>query len=93
MGTAAATAGERSRAVLQARLPVALSGIGLVSMSAVSPAAVVGSWALIWRPMQQLCPQLFAGVDLDTAPQQVFEELRAARGRLMEETPPPGRDI
>ena len=34
--------------------------------------------------MQQLCPQLFGGVDLATAPQEAFAELRRAHVRLME---------
>ena len=59
-----------------------LGGLGLTSQARIAAAACVGSWALIWRPMQQLCPQLFAGVELSTAPQQVYQELRRAHAQL-----------
>ena len=62
--TGPATAGERARAVAQARLPVRLGGLGLTSMVDVTPAACVGSWALCWGPLQRLCPHLFGALDL-----------------------------
>ena len=61
-----------------------LGGCGLTKQSSIAEAACVGSWALVWRPMQQLCPQLFGGVDLATAPQEAFVELQRAHARLME---------
>ena len=85
VGTGMATPGQRSRAERQARLPAKMGGCGIVGQSPIRDAACVGSWALIWRPMQQLCPQLFGGVDLGTAPEQVFCELRRAHARLLEE--------
>ena len=84
IGTAAATPAQRARAERQARLPVKMGGLGVTPQAAIADAACVGSWALIWRPMQQLCPQLFAGVELEKAPQPAFKELRAAKERLME---------
>ena len=39
VGTAQATAAERARAVLQARLPVKMGGLGLTSQVDVAPAA------------------------------------------------------
>ena len=90
IGTASARQDERNRAERQAQLPVAMGGCGLTPMRrplpaapGIADAACVGSWALIWRPMQRLCPQLFKDVDLATAPQQVYAELRTARERLM----------
>ena len=82
VGTKLAQPSERRRALQQARLPVRLGGLGLTSQARIAAAACVGSWALIWRPMQQLCPQLFAGVELSTAPQQVYQELRRAHAQL-----------
>ena len=84
IGTGAASAGQAARAAEQARLPVRMGGCGYTPQTRIADAACVGSWALIWRPMQQLCPQLFKGVDLERAPQPVFQELREARARLME---------
>eukprot|EP00964_Phaeocystis_antarctica_P035717 scaffold20419_cov69-Phaeocystis_antarctica.AAC.1 len=73
IGTASARPDERNRAERQAQLPVAMGGCGLTPMRrplpaapGIADAACVGSWALIWRPMQQLCPQLFKDVDLAT---------------------------
>ena len=79
-----ATPGERSRAVRQARLPVPIGGLGLTSQSGMSRAACVGSWALIWRPMQQLCPQLFAHVDIATSTLRALKELQQAHQELRE---------
>ena len=59
----AASEAERSRAVAQARLPTRMGGLGLTSQAAIAPAACVGSWALVWRRMRDLCPQLFGDVD------------------------------
>jgi hypothetical protein len=59
-GCSPAAAGQ---AIRQARLPVKMGGAGLTSMQAIAPAACVGSWQLVWRPLQTLCPGLFAGVD------------------------------
>eukprot|EP00964_Phaeocystis_antarctica_P148010 scaffold114750_cov86-Phaeocystis_antarctica.AAC.1 len=70
VGDAQADGGEQQRAEAQARLPVRLGGCGLSKQSSIADAACVGSWALVWRPMQQLCPQLFGGIDLATAPQE-----------------------
>ena len=84
VGDAHADGGEQQRAEAQARLPVRLGGCGLTKQSSIAEAACVGSWALVWRPMQQLCPQLFGGVDLATAPQEAFAELQRAHARLME---------
>ena len=84
LGTGAATPAERSRAARQARLPVKMGGCGLTLQSGILDAACVGSWALVWRPLQQLLPQLFADVNLDEAPQHAFAELRRSRARLME---------
>ena len=79
-----ATPGERSRAVRQARLAVPMGGLGLTSQSGMSRAACVGSWALIWRPMQQLCPQLFAHVDIATSTLRALKELQQAHRELRE---------
>ena len=84
VGTAQASPGERSRAERQARLPVRMGGCGLTAQAGIADAACVGSWALIWRPMQRLCPQHFACVEIELAPEPVFVELRAARARLMQ---------
>ena len=84
VGTAQATPAERSRAVRQARLPVKLGGCGLTAQADIADAACVGSWALIFRPMRRLCPQLFGRVELETAPQQIFAEVREAHARLLE---------
>ena len=84
VGTGSATAEERSRSVQQARLTVPLGGMGLVSQSGISRAACVGSWALVWRPMQLLCPQLFANVDIATSDLRALRELRQAHGELLE---------
>ena len=84
VGTAQATQAERNRAERQARLKVKMGGCGLTSQADIADAACVGSWALIFRPMRRLCPQLFAQFDLETAPQQVAAEVRAAHARLLE---------
>ena len=84
VGTGAASPAVRNRAARQARLPVKMGGCGLTEQTSIAEAACVGSWALIWRPMQQLAPQLFGGVDLDAAPEPVFGELRQAHASLME---------
>ena len=65
VGTAQASPGERSRAERQARLPVRMGGCGLTAQAGIADAACVGSWALIWRPMQRLCPQHFACVEIE----------------------------
>ena len=83
-GEAQANGGEQQRAEAQARLPVRLGGCGLTAQASIADAACVGSWALVWRPMQLLCPQLFGGVDLATAKQEAFVELQRAHARLME---------
>ena len=57
VGTSSGTLGERTRAEAQARLPVRLGGMGLSSMASLIAAARIGTWALCWRPMQQLLPQ------------------------------------
>ena len=84
VGSGLAPPDVRNRAARQARLPVKMGGCGLTEQAAIAGAACVGSWALTWRPMQQLAPQLFGGVDLDTAPEPVFGELRRAHAGLME---------
>ena len=58
---------QRRAALQQARLPVKLGGAGLTSMSAITDAAVVGSWCLCWEPIARLCPQLARGIDLGAA--------------------------
>jgi hypothetical protein len=62
--TSPATEEEVSRAIRQARLPVRFGGLGITSMEHVAPAACLGSWALVWEPMQRLCPLEFAEIDL-----------------------------
>ena len=84
VGTKLATPAERSRAVAQAWLPVKLGGLGLTPQSRVNPATCVGTWALVWRPMQQLCPQLFASVDIAASMLPALRELRAAHTDLVE---------
>jgi hypothetical protein len=66
-GTHLANASQRSLALAQARLPVKLGGLGLTSMMAIREAALVGSWALVWGPIQRLCPQVADGVELEAA--------------------------
>ena len=83
VGTGLGTAGERARALTQARLPVKLGGLGLTSQEAIAPAAVVGTWALCWGQMQRLCPQLCADVDITTSQLPAFVELRAVHRELM----------
>jgi hypothetical protein len=80
-----ATQAERSRARRQARLPVRMGGLGLSAQSELAPAACVGSWALCWRPMQQLCPREFADLDLVSMRTEACEELRVAHATLVEE--------
>ena len=83
VGTGQATRGERRRAAEQARLPVGLGGCGLTAQASIAGAACVGSWSLVWRPMQQLLPQLFAGVDIATEHAPCFRELRRAHAELL----------
>jgi len=78
-----ATAAERRRAEAQARLPVKMGGLGLTSQVAIAQAARVGSWALCWRPLQQLCARVFGDVDLTTAKVASFDELRSAHRQLL----------
>jgi hypothetical protein len=82
VGTASATHAERSRAVQQARLPVKMGGLGLTAMSDTLDAACVGSWALCWHQMKEMCPQLFAHMDIVAYPLPAFKELRAAHATL-----------
>ena len=49
VGSAAGTERERECALLQARLPVFMGGMGLTSMEEIRGAAWVGGWALCWR--------------------------------------------
>eukprot|EP00966_Prymnesium_polylepis_P144793 3343446-Prymnesium_polylepis.1 len=65
VGTGLGRHAECSRAAQQARLPVRMGGCGLTSQASISGAACVGSWALVWRPMRRLAPQLFAGIHRD----------------------------
>ena len=86
--TSASTEQERRHAEQQARLPVRMGGMGLTQMHPIRPAAWVGTWALVWRTMQQLHAP-FADVDIttfgdDDGPRRgVFGELRQARAKLM----------
>lgn len=85
VGTQHASPGERARALDQARLPVKMGGLGLTLQSGIAPAARIGTWALCWRPLQVLCPRLFADVDIDTARVASFEELRREHATLSAE--------
>ena len=84
VGTGLATPGQSSRAVMQARLPVNMGGMGLTSQSLIADAATIGSWALCWRPMCRLCPQLFGDVDISTSSLRPLRELRQAHQRTLE---------
>jgi hypothetical protein len=84
VGMRNATDGERKRAVAQARLPVRMGGLGLTSMVQIQPAARIGTWALVWRRLQQLCPREFGEVDMVTARLESFRELKRARDGLVE---------
>ena len=83
VGTSGGTLGERTRAEAQARLPVRLGGMGLSSMASLIAAARIGTWALCWRPMQQLLPQHFAGVNLATSELPSHRELRTMHADLL----------
>ena len=84
VGMQQATAGERRRAREQAGLPVRMGGLGLTPQTRIRPAARIGMWALVWRPMQQLCPRIFGDVEIDEADTASFRELRAAHKEEME---------
>ena len=84
VGMRQATRAERSRARSQVRLPVKLGGLGLTSMVDIAPAARIGTWALCWRPMQRLCPQLFGDVDIVESAAPSIIELGTAHRELME---------
>ena len=64
------SAAQRRAALQQARLPVKLGGAGLTSMSAITDAAIVGSWCLCWEPIARLCPQLARGIGGERAAEQ-----------------------
>ena len=66
----------------QARLPVKMGGLGLTAMTDTLDAACVGSWALCWHQMKEMCPQLFAHMDIVAYPLPAFKELRAAHATL-----------
>ena len=85
------TAAEHSRALAQAlrlacrrRLPVKMGGLGLIRQSSIIPSACVGTWALIWRPMQQLCPQLWGPLegrnDRSVGPKMCWKGYRSRLG-------------
>ena len=46
--------------------------------------ARLGTWALCWRPMQRLCPQLFGEVDVVESEAPSLVELRTIHATLME---------
>ena len=83
VGTAQASEGQRSRAAEQMRLPVRMGGLGVTSQAAIQPAAVIGTWALCWRPLQQLSPQLFADVDIATSKLPALRELQRAHEDML----------
>ena len=88
--TSTSTEKERLLALQQARLPVRLGGMGLTEQNAIRPAAWVGTWALVWRTMQQLHAP-FAEIDIatfgdDGGPRRsLFGELRDAHKLLVGE--------
>jgi hypothetical protein len=79
--SSAATAGQ---AIRQARLPVKMGGAGLTSMQAIAPAACVGSWQLVWRPLSQLCPGLFADLDPTCQDLPCLRQLRRDHADLVQ---------
>ena len=77
VGAHAATTEERDFAVMQARLPVKLGGMGLTSMMDIQRSAWVGSWALCWEPMQRLHVP-FRAISLEVSALPHIVSLRAA---------------
>ena len=74
--TEVSTQSQRDLALAQARLPVRMGGLGITSQTEVSPAAVVGSWALCIAPMVRLCPQVAGRVSFSGPRAELLPHIR-----------------
>ena len=88
VGSESGSLAQRERALRQARLPVKLGGMGLTSMESIRAAAWVGTWALVWGPIRELCEEFktvdITAVSTDNFTQlSIFTELQDAHASLL----------